>query len=63
MKELVGVVMTVFACGVVLAAEEFPKPYSAPCVERENVFEFTEKPKVKNLGNDKYELTFAVKGA
>ena len=28
------------------------KPYSAPCVERENVFEFTEKPKVKSLGND-----------
>jgi hypothetical protein len=26
------------------------------------VFEFTEKPGVKNLGNDKYEITFVVKG-
>ncbi len=36
------------------------KPYSPPCVERENVFEFAEQPRVKNLGNDKYEITFAV---
>jgi hypothetical protein len=45
------------------AAEDFPKPYSPPCVERENVFEFAEKPAVKFLGDDKYEITFAVKGA
>ncbi|MBA4389187.1 MAG: hypothetical protein C0404_14535 [Verrucomicrobia bacterium] len=45
-----------------LAADDFPKPYSAPCTERENVFEFTEKPSVKNLGNDRYEISFAVKG-
>jgi hypothetical protein len=30
-------------------------------VERENTFEFTEKPRVKNLGNDRYEIIFAVK--
>ena len=24
--------------------DDFPKPYSPPCTERENVFEFTEKP-------------------
>jgi DNA-binding beta-propeller fold protein YncE len=44
-----------------LLAEEFPKPYSSPCVERKNVFEFTAKPKVKNLGNDRYEISFSVK--
>jgi hypothetical protein len=31
-------------------------------VERENVFEFTEKPVCKYLGDDKFEITFAVKG-
>lgn len=41
----------------------FPKPYAAPCVERENIFEFTSKPAVKSLGNDRYEITFGVKGA
>jgi hypothetical protein len=38
------------------------KPYSPPCTERENVFEFTEKPTVQKVGPDKYEITFAVKG-
>jgi hypothetical protein len=52
-----GVVVSAAA----FAAEEF-KPYSPPCAERENVFEFTEKLTVKNLGDDKYEITFAVKG-
>jgi hypothetical protein len=31
-------------------------------VERENVFAFTEKPRCRHLGDDKYEITFAVKG-
>ncbi|MBA4386792.1 MAG: hypothetical protein C0404_02355 [Verrucomicrobia bacterium] len=44
------------------AADEFPKPYSPPCTERENVFEFTEKPAVKTVGPDKYEISFSVKG-
>jgi hypothetical protein len=57
---LLGV--TLLCCGFVLAANDFPKPYSPPCVERENVFEFTEKPVVKFLGDDKYEISFAVKG-
>jgi hypothetical protein len=57
---LLGV--TLLCCGVVLAANDFPNPYSPPCVERENVFEFTEKPVVKFLGDDKYEIAFAVKG-
>ena len=39
-----------------IGAEEYPKPYSSPCVEREGVFEFTERPAVKNLSNDKYEM-------
>jgi hypothetical protein len=47
---------------VATAGEEFHKPYSPPCVERENVFEFTEKPAMKFLGDDRYEITFAVKG-
>ncbi len=46
-----------------LAAEaEWWKPYSPPCTERENIFEFTEKPAVKLVGKDRYEITFAVKG-
>jgi hypothetical protein len=49
-------------CGLALSAEDFPKPYSPPCTERENVFEFTEKPQCRFLGDDKYEITFAVKG-
>jgi sugar lactone lactonase YvrE len=46
----------------IFAAEDFPRPYSPPCVERENVFEFTAKPRCQYLGDDKYEITFAVKG-
>ncbi len=42
--------------------QDWPKPYSPPCVERENVFEFTEKPAVKLVARDRYEITFAVKG-
>lgn len=57
-------------CGAILTlsfllvarAEDFPKPYSPPCVEREQVFEFTEKPVVKPAGRDRYEISFAVKG-
>lgn len=51
-----------FRPGTQAGAADFPKPYSPPCMERENVFEFTEKPKVKGVGSDKYEITFAVKG-
>lgn len=61
------------ACEVTLAVDDqpsqggsgvagFPKPYSAPCTERENVFAFTEKPTVKKVGEDKYEIAFSVKG-
>ena len=38
------------------------KPYSPPCTERENVFEFTKKPAVRLVGKDRYEITFTVKG-
>ena len=44
------------------SSQEWWKPYSRPCTERENVFAFTEKPAVKHVGKDKYEITFAVKG-
>jgi hypothetical protein len=43
-------------------ADDWIKPYSPPCVEREDVFAFTAKPAVKFLGRDRYEITFAVKG-
>jgi hypothetical protein len=46
----------------VFGAEDFPKPYSPPCTERENVFEFTQKPQCRFIGEDKYEISFAVKG-
>jgi hypothetical protein len=54
--------MTALFYGLGFAAENFPKPYSPPCTERENVFEFTEKPRCRFVGDDKYEITFAVKG-
>jgi len=49
-------------CCAAEASAAFPKPYSPPCVERENVFEFTEKPSVRSVGSDRYEIGFAVKG-
>ncbi len=48
--------------GAVFSTEDFPKPYRSPNVERENVFEFTEKLSCKYLGNDKYQISFSVKG-
>ena len=44
-------------------AAEWWKPYSPPCTEREEVFEFTQKPAVRVVGRDRYEITFAVRGA
>ncbi len=32
-------------------------------MERENVFEFTQKPAINLVGKDRYEITFAVKGS
>ncbi len=48
------------AFGSGLAEDEWWKPYSPPQVERENVFAFTEKPTVKLVGPDRYEISFAV---
>jgi hypothetical protein len=33
------------------AATSFPKPYSPPCTEREDVFAFAEKPAVSGTDN------------
>ncbi|MFC1671511.1 hypothetical protein ACFL01_00095 [Planctomycetota bacterium] len=63
MSALFVCVSMLFGLAAVAPAEEFPKPYSAPCTERENVFAFTAKPKVEMVGKDKYEITFAVKGS
>ncbi len=38
------------------------KPYGPACTERGNVFEFTQKPSVRLVSKDTYEITFAVKG-
>ena len=63
MRRLTLVVFLFLLSGVCLVqAADWAKPYAAPCTERENVFALTEKPAVKYLGNDKYEITFAVKG-
>ncbi len=58
-----------FACLVLVlaayasaAAQDPWKPYSPPRVEREDVFSFTQKPSVKLVSKDRYEITFAVKG-
>lgn len=46
-----------------IGADEWWKPYRPPCVERENVFAFTEKPTVQKVGDDRYEIKFALKAA
>ena len=43
------------------SAEDFPKPYDRHCTERENLFEFTQPPRARDIGDDRYEITFAVK--
>jgi len=47
-------------CG--LHAETWHQQYDGPRTERQDVFAFTAKPKVRFLGNDKYEISFAIKG-
>ncbi|MFC1672210.1 hypothetical protein ACFL01_03645, partial [Planctomycetota bacterium] len=55
--------LCIFGAFVIAAsAADFPKPYSGPCTERENVFEFAKKPTIKLVGKDKYEIAFAAKG-
>ncbi len=44
-------------------AEDWHRQYDAPRTQREEIFAFTQKPSVRFLGNDKYEIAFAVKGA
>ncbi|MBA4387775.1 MAG: hypothetical protein C0404_07330, partial [Verrucomicrobia bacterium] len=58
--------LVVMMCSLVAAncrgSDVFPKPYSAPCTEREDVFAFAEKPAVKTVGPDRYEISFTTKG-
>ncbi|MBA4386794.1 MAG: hypothetical protein C0404_02365, partial [Verrucomicrobia bacterium] len=49
------------ACRMVFGADDFPRPFVSTAMERENVFEFTEKPAVRTTGKDIYEITFASK--
>lgn len=62
-RRLVLCLLASLCASTCLAAEAYPKPYSPPCVERENVFAFTEKPEVRTVGPDRYEIAFASKGA
>ncbi|MFO7900078.1 MAG: hypothetical protein R6V58_13595, partial [Planctomycetota bacterium] len=39
------------------AKQAWWQPYSPPCTEREDVFEFTRKPSVQVVGKDQYEIT------
>ena len=61
MRAAAGLSALLCLCGAA-SAQDWWKPYSPPCTERENVFAFTQKPAVKLVGKDKYEITFAVKG-
>ena len=49
----ISLYFTVFALCFINSAvcsADFPKPYSPPCTERENVFSFTKKPTVEKKG-------------
>ena len=61
-KQIIITAVIMGSVQTVTSADEWWKPYSPPCTERENVFEFTEKPKVRKVAEDRYEITFAVKG-
>jgi len=52
------------ACGpsAGASAAAYQKPYDKQCTERAAVFAFTKKPRVRFLGHDRYEVSFAVKG-
>jgi len=62
MKRITVACLALCLCASAAAAQDPWKPYSPPCTERENVFAFTEKPTVKLVGKDRYEIAFAVKG-
>ncbi len=67
MKKVLRIAMLITCAALALTppaahAQDWWKPYTAPCTERENVFAFTQKPTVKLVQKDKYEISFAVKG-
>jgi hypothetical protein len=61
-EKILAVFTGLFFFSLAWTAEDFPKPYALPCTERENIFEFTEKPNCRIVGDDRYEISFAVKG-
>ena len=61
-KVLMFLALAAFCAAAASAAQDPWKPYGPPCVERENVFAFAQKPSVKLVSKDRYEITFAVKG-
>jgi DNA-binding beta-propeller fold protein YncE len=61
-KSFAACVVVCLLAAVATAGQDPWKPYSPPCMERESVFAFTQKPTVKLVAKDKYEITFAVKG-
>ncbi len=65
MKKTICIVIVytaVFTAAGAASAADFPKPYDRRCTEREDVFEFTKKPRIELVAKDRYEITFAVKG-
>ncbi len=56
------VLCVLLAANASLYAQDWWKPYSAPCTEREDVFSFKQKPSVKLVGKDRYEISFTVEG-
>ncbi|MFC1671927.1 hypothetical protein ACFL01_02205, partial [Planctomycetota bacterium] len=57
-----AILCLLLAASATLYAQDWWKPYAPSCVERENVFVFTEKPAVKLISKDRYEISFAVEG-
>ncbi len=53
-------VLVCIASVVTCGAQDPYKPYSPPATERENTFAFAEKPAIRLVEKDRYEITFAV---
>ncbi len=62
MKKAIVILAALCLAAAAVHAQDPWKPYASPCTEREDVFAFTQKPAVKLVAKDKYEISFAVKG-
>ena len=62
MRRMVMMGFALWVAATLVHAADWWKPYGPHQTVRQDIFAFTEKPAVKYLGNDKYEITVAVKG-